>query len=88
MKLARIFLVSAALISAAACSTDRITAPSAPEAPAAAKSGTSTTTNTSTTLTTSVTDPTTVTCTTSTELINGIATLVTTCNSPYLGGGN
>jgi hypothetical protein len=85
MKLARIVLATVALLSAAACSSDRITGPAAPQAPAATRSsaphatilpGDSIGLNVD------------VTCTTSSKLVNGVLTLVTTCDGPYIGGGN
>jgi uncharacterized membrane protein len=82
MKLARIILASVALLSAAACSSDRITAPEAPARPATAPHGTLIVPGDSTggvNLTT--------TCTTKTELVNGVLTAVVSCDSGWLGGG-
>ena len=85
MKLARIVLATVALLSAAACSSDRITGPAAPQAPAAATSsaphaailpGDPNGANLD------------VTCTTTSKVVNGVLTLVTTCDGPYIGGGN
>ncbi|HET6762528.1 MAG TPA: hypothetical protein VFH27_02625 [Longimicrobiaceae bacterium] len=83
MKLARILLASVILLSAAACSSDRITAPDAPARPASTITaphgtivpGDSTDVNLDTG------------CTTRAELINGVLTLVVNCDSGWLSGG-
>ena len=84
MKLARIFLASVVLLSAAACSSsDSITAPDAPSRPAntiTAPRGTivpgdSTGVNFDTA------------CTTRAELVNGVLTLVVNCDSGQFGSG-
>jgi hypothetical protein len=91
MKLARIVLVSAALLSAAACSSDRITGPATPAAATrdeTVDSGYGTGGfDASQSVTGGLTDPT-LQCTSSTEIVNGIATTITTCSSGWLGGGN
>ncbi|MDB4949110.1 MAG: hypothetical protein JWM27_1759 [Gemmatimonadetes bacterium] len=85
MKLARLILASAALFTVAACSSDRITAPSRPAPPVQLRAslirpdtGTVPVTLDGTPLQT---------CTTTTVVVNGVTSAVTTCDNGQLGSG-
>jgi hypothetical protein len=86
MKLARILLASAAVLSAAACSSDRITAPARPAAPPSSIHA-SITPSDSTSGSSNETGTPLQVCVSSTTTVNGISTTITTCDNGQLGSG-
>jgi hypothetical protein len=87
MKLARIILAAAALLSAAACSSDRITSPARPAVPSSIHASIAPSGGTITGGTTNSTGTPLEVCVTSTVVVNGISTIVTTCDNGQLGSG-
>jgi hypothetical protein len=86
MKLARIILASAALFTVAACSSDRITAPSRPAPPAQLRASLLKP-DTGTVVPLTLDGTPLQTCITTTVVVNGVTSAVTTCDNGQLGSG-